>query len=345
MKSVTLDVHRGKTQFTVSLETGEVVAERVVKTKASVLKREVANVPGPKRVVLENGGWAAWIYDAVKDVADEVIVCDPTRNKLISEAEDSDDRRDAKRLGVLSRAGALHAIYVPPEPYRTLRSLVQHEGNLTKEITRSKLRLKAFCRREAVEYHGKSIYGKRGRDLVFKAFPERSRFQLGSLYRILDAMRSERVLVRRELQRYSLGLPVIARLQTIPGIGAITARKLVAWIVDPGRFKNLNALSAYAGLGLKHDISNWRPLHRAHASKRGQREVKAALFVAARAAVQAGQNGFAKRYKARIASGWEDRKAIRDIARKILFCASHVWTSKREYDDGRINTLFGAAAS
>lgn len=345
MKSVALDVHKEKTQFTVALATGEIVTERVVETKAEVLRREVANVPGPKRVVLENSGWAGWILDAVKDVADEVIVCDPTRNKLISQADDSDDERDAKRLGLLSRAGALHPVYIPPEPYRTLRSLVQHEWKLTQEIIRNKLRIKAFCRRDGVVYHGRSIYGKKGSDLVTGQFPERSRFQFGSLFRTLDAARVERLLVRRELRRYSLGLPVIARLQTVPGIGPVIARTLVAWIADPGRFKSFNALSAYAGLGLKQDISNWRSVHRAHASKRGQRAVKAVLFLAARAAIRAGQNGFAERYKARIAAGWEDRKAVRDIARKILFCACHVWTSRKEYDDGRINTFAGTTAS
>jgi transposase len=344
VKSVALDVHKEKTQFTVALATGEIVTERVVETKAEVLRREVANVPGRKRVVLENNGWAAWIFDALKDVADEVIVCDPTRNKLISQADDSDDERDAERLGLLSRAGALHRIYVPPEPYRTLRSLVQHEWKLTQEITRKKLRLKAFCRRDGVAYRGKSIYGKKGSEEVTGRFPARSRFQFGSLFRTLDAARLERLLVRRELRRYSLGLPVIARLQTVPGIGAVIARTLVAWLVDPGRFKSFNAMSAYAGLGLKQDISNWRPVHRAHASKRGQRAVKAVLFLAARAAIRAGHNGFAERYKARVAAGWEDRKAIRDIARKILFCAGHVWTKRQEYDDGRINTFAGATA-
>jgi transposase len=344
VKTVSLDVHKEKTQFTVALTTGEIVAEKVVETRAEELRREVAQVSGPKRVVLENSGWSAWIRDAVKDVAEEVIVCDPTRNKLISKAENSNDERDAERLGLLSRAGALHPIYVPPEPYRTLRSLVQHDWNLTQELTRNKLRIKAFCRRAGVAYRGRSIYRKAGRERSIEQFPEGSRFQLSSLLRTLDATKEEQRLVRRELRRLALGIPVIARLQTIPGIGAVVARTLVAWIVDPGRFKSFSALSAYAGLGLKQDISNWRAVHRAHASKRGQRAVKRVLYLAARAAVHAGQNAFAGRYQGRIASGWEDRKAIRDIARKILFCACRLWTSKETYDDGRINTFAPATA-
>jgi transposase len=198
------------------------------------------------------------------------------------------------------------------------------------------VRLKAFCRMQGVEYQGKSIYRKKGRAAVVARFPEKSRFQIGSLYRLLDGARDERRAIRCELRKLSRRMPAIKRMQTVPGIGPVVARTLAAYIADPTRFKSPSALAAYAGLGLKQDISNWQPVRRAHASKRGHRDVKRVLFLAARAAVRWGRNGLAKRYEARIASGWEDRKAIRDTARKILFTACHVWTSKQEYDDGRI---------
>jgi transposase len=338
MRIVSLDVHRERTQLTVTEETGAVVDEQIVETKAAVFRAKVAEIPGPKRVVLENSGWAGWIYDAVKDVADEVVVCDPTRNALIAQADDSDDARDAQRLALLSRTGSLRAIYVPPEPYRTLRSLVHHETYLTNALTGIMLRLKAFCRAHGVGYRGKSIYRMRGRDVVRAQFSEDSRFQISSLFRLLDGARRERLAVRRELRRYSLRIPAIQRMQTCPGIGPVVARTIAAYICDPTRFKSRSALSAYAGLGLKQDVSNWRPLHRAHASRRGQRALKRVLFLAARAAIRCDNNGFSRRYKARIASGWEDRKAIRDVARKILFTACHLWTSKEEYDDARIST-------
>ena len=51
----------------------------------------------------------------------------PTRNALISRSDSSNDRLDARRLGLLDRARAIHEVYVPPEPYRTLRSLVHYD--------------------------------------------------------------------------------------------------------------------------------------------------------------------------------------------------------------------------
>jgi hypothetical protein len=97
-----------------------------------------------------------------------------------------------------------------------------------------------------------------------------------------------------------------------------------------------DALAAYAGLGLKQDVSNWRA-GPSHASRRGQRQVKRVLFLAARAVVRWADSAFARRYAARRAMGWEDRKAIRDVARQLLFAVCHVWRTGEEYDDARIN--------
>jgi transposase len=343
MKTVALDVHRKRTQMTVALETGKIVREQIVETKAEVLRREIANIPGPKRVVLENGGWAGWIFDALKDVAEEVLVCDPTRNALIAQAENSDDRRDAQRLAMLSHANLLHAVFIPPEPFRTLRSMVNHESRLTELLIGAKLRLKSFCRRHEVEYQGVTIYRRSDRTDVLNRFPQDARFQLSSLFRLLDGMRQERLAVRRELRRLSARIPAIGLMESVPGIGSVVARLLAAWIVDPWRFKSRNGLSAYGGLGLKRDTSNWE-MRRGYASRRGQREIKRVLFLAARAAIR-GDNAFARRYQARRAAGWDDRKAIRDIARKLLFTACQVWKTKQEYDDGRINIPQASAAS
>jgi hypothetical protein len=45
------------------------------------------------------------------------------------------------------------------------------------------------------------------------------------------------------------------------------------------------------------------------------------------------KNALARRYEARRAAGWEDRKAIRDTARCILFIASAVWIKGGCYKD------------
>ena len=152
----------------------------------------------------------------------------------------------------------------------------------------------------------------------------------------LDGFRLERVRAHRMLSKHARKIPVVKKLRKVPGLGPRTAPAIVAWIADPSRFRSASGLSSYAGLGLKNDISNWKVTKRARASKRGNRELKRALFLSARGALN-GTNALRARYDARIAAGWEDRKAIRDVARTILFIACAIWTKGTEYDDAKVS--------
>lgn len=336
MKTVTLDAHTGQSQMAVISPGGEILIELQVETTPEELARVVSGIPGPKRVVLENGPLSAMIHDALEDLAEEVVSCDPTRNALVSRSDGSNDKLDARRLGILDRAGATHQVYVPPEPYRTLRSLVHYDYMLSISTTRTKNQIKALYRRHGVKYRGCGVYTKANRSKFLPKLPSTGvRWQMRSLYRQLDGFRLERVQAQRTVGKRSRIIPVVQRLMSVPGLGRRTAPAIAAWIADPGRFRTRSGLSSYAGLGLRQDYSNWKPTNRARASKRGNRELKRALFIAAKAAIN-GSNSLRARYEARIAAGWEQRKAIRDIARTILFAVCAIWKSGEEYDDGRI---------
>ena len=78
MNTVSLDVHTERTQMCVSSPDGVVLLEKIVPTTREELRRELGSIPGPKRVVFENGHLAALIIDAASGVAEEIIACDPT---------------------------------------------------------------------------------------------------------------------------------------------------------------------------------------------------------------------------------------------------------------------------
>ncbi len=336
MTTVTLDAHTEWSQMAVISPEGEIIIELKVETTPEELRRVVSGIPGRKRVVLENGPLSAMIHDALDGIAEEVVSCDPTRNALVSRSDGSNDKLDARRLGILDRAGATHEVYVPPEPYRTLRSLVHYDYMFSVAVTRTKNQLKALCRRYGVRYRGTEVYRKAGRKEFLESMPNASvRWQMRSLYRQLDGIRIERVRAHRMVSKHAKKIPVVKELRKVPGLGPRTAPALVAWIADPNRFRSDSGLSSYSGLGLMNDISNWKATKRARASKRGNRELKRALFISARGALMS-TSALRRRYDARIAAGWEDRKAIRDIARTILFTACAIWKSGKEYDDTKI---------
>ncbi|MFO7956137.1 MAG: IS110 family transposase [Candidatus Brocadiia bacterium] len=337
MKVVSLDLHAETTQMFVSDENGQVLLEMPVPTEPKQLRRVVSAIPGPKCVVFEEGPLSALIRDALGEVAQEVVSCDPAYNALIARDEDSDDERDARHLEKLFRLQAVRPVYIPPEPYLSLRSLLSHRLALQQSATAVKARIKALARRCGVATGGRRLYQRRQRREVLPEMASESmQWQIQSLWRVLDALGREVGQGERAVRRLTRGIPVVARLQQIPGVGPIVSATLVAWIADPWRFRNRNALTAYAGLGLGQGATNWQPVGPARASRRGNRQLKRVLFLAAVAAGRS-RSALAFRYHARRAEGWDAARAQRDVARKILHIAWALWKKGGDYDDSLVN--------
>jgi transposase len=336
MTIVSLDVHTDASQLVAMSEDGRILLEMKVATKAEELRRIVKGIAGYKQVVFEEGPMSGMIYDALVDVADEIISCDPAHNAMIARSEKKTDESDARWLAKLAMLNALNNVYIPPEPYRTLRSLLMHDYQMMKKITGTKNRIKAMCRRNGIPARGVSVYRSANRPNVLAQLPNPFlRWQMSSLYRVYDMLRTERVGVHRLMRRICREMPEVQYLTSIPGVGHLIARTLVGWIVHPDRFATRSKLNSYAGLGLGQGWTNWQPIGAARASKRGQRVLKRVLFIAANAAIK-GDNALARRYRARIEVGWDSKKANRDIARKILHVSVGIIKHGVEYDDSLV---------
>ena len=285
------------------------------------------------------------------------------------------DRLDARRLGTLSLCGATHEVHVPPEPYRTLRSLTHYDHMLARALTRAKLQLKALLRRYGIPCRGKGVYGRTRRKDLPSGLPEACvRWQARSVYRQIDSLRLERVGAHRTVSRHARKVPIIKTLRTVPGLGPRTApaegrpdrgprplqepvRSLVLRRARPeGRHLELEADEAgprlearesrdQAGAPAPGEAHNAFLRSRAVTQTRSRPSRPPVRWRLAQCGTphgegrtEGGRAASRRRYDARIAAGWDDRKAIRDVARTILFVACAVWRSGKEYDDTRIGT-------
>jgi transposase len=337
VKIVSLDVHTEASQLCLSDEDGTVLLEMQVPTKPEELRRVIGGIPGPKCVVFEEGPLTGMISDAIRDVADRVISCDPGHNALIACAEDANDERDARRLAELTRLGSVRSVYVPQEPCRSLRSLLVYDLGLAGQLGGVRNKIKGLCRRNGIPSAGTRVYGQSGRkQAMAKLGSAAMRWQMESLCRVMDTLEAERGSTAKRINGLAKKAGPVDRLCTIPGVGPVVARTLVGWIADPTRFKSRSALYSYAGLGLGQGWTNWQPVGAARASRRGNRGVKRALFLAARAASR-GHSALARRYQARREEGWNDRRAMRDLARVILKIAVLLWRKGTTYDDAAVS--------
>ena len=83
VKYIGLDVHKEAIAIAVLNGAGKLVMESIVETKASTLLDFLHGLRGELHVTLEEGTWAAWLYDLLKPHVAEVVVCNPRRNALL----------------------------------------------------------------------------------------------------------------------------------------------------------------------------------------------------------------------------------------------------------------------
>ena len=57
--------------------------ESIVESKAVTLVQFLQGLRGELRLTLEEGTWAAWLYDVLKPQVHEIVVCNPRRNVLL----------------------------------------------------------------------------------------------------------------------------------------------------------------------------------------------------------------------------------------------------------------------
>jgi hypothetical protein len=99
-KYIGLDVHKDATSIAVLNSVGKLVMESIIETQAATLLEFLHGLRGELHVTLEEGTWAAWLYDVLKPHVQEVVVCNPRRNALLKEGSKS-DKVDARKLAEL----------------------------------------------------------------------------------------------------------------------------------------------------------------------------------------------------------------------------------------------------
>jgi hypothetical protein len=163
VKYIGLDVHKEAITVAVRNGAGKLVVESIVETKASTLLDFLHGLRGELHVTLEEGTWAAWLYDVLKPHVREIVVCNPRRNALLKEGS-KNDKVDARKLSELLRAGLLRAVYHGEHGLRTLRELARSYEVVSKDLKRVMNRLKALYRGWGIPCTGTQVYSRRHRE-------------------------------------------------------------------------------------------------------------------------------------------------------------------------------------
>ena len=249
-KYIGMDVHKESISIAVRNAAGKLVMECVIQTKASMILQFFDGLRGDLQVTFEEGTWAAWLYDLLKPHVTKLLVCDPRRNALLQDGNQN-DRVDARKLSDLLYMNKLNEAYHGDHGLRTLKELGRSYLTVTRDQSRVMSRIKAIYRSWGIPCSGKQVYASRHRAEWLGKIQEPGVHRRAEwYYQQLDALRTLRQEVRRDLLAESKKHKIWKRLCAIPSIGPIRAAELLSILQTPHRFRTKRQLWTYCGLAV-----------------------------------------------------------------------------------------------
>jgi transposase len=164
------------------------------------------------------------------------------------------DRRDAKKLAQLLRSGELTPVWVPDEKQEALRDLVRAREDSLEDTLRKRNQISKFLLRlEKRPPHGiKAWTTKYMQWLNSLSFDQDVQgIVLKEYIHALEEAEARKNRLDKEITeivKYSEQAPAMAALQTLRGVGVITAATIVAEAGDLSRFDSPKQLMSYVGL-------------------------------------------------------------------------------------------------
>jgi transposase len=343
VKYIGMDVHKEAICIAVLNSSGKLVMESTIETKALTILEFLKGLRGYLHVTLEEGTWAAWLYDLIKPHVTELVVCDPRRNALLKEGSKS-DRIDARKLAELLRANLLRPVYHGEHGVRTLKELARSYLAISKDLGRVMSRLKAIYRSWGIPCAGKQVYALRYRSQWLGKIAEAGvRRRAEFYYQQFDFLRPLRKEVRGEPLTEARKQDAWKLLRTIPFIGPIRAALIIALLQTPQRFRTKRQLWTYIGFGIE-TYSSAEHRYVQGELKRAKKPVSIRglnrnhhhdlknLFKSAATAAAAKPGPFQEFYDARVAQGMRPEMARLTLARKMAAITLTIWKKGVHFD-------------
>lgn len=196
------------------------------------------------------------------------------------------DRRDARKLAELFRAGLLTEVHPPTEEDEAVRDLCRAREDAHGDLVRSRHRLsKLLLRRGWAWTGGKKMWGQ-GHRLWLRSLRfdhKEDQWVLDDYLLAVEHLDERLRALDTQIEQVSQDpryASVVGALRCFRGIDTLTAMSLVAELHDFMRFETARGLMAYLGL-VPSEHSSGGKEHRGAITKTGNRHVRRLLIEAA----------------------------------------------------------------
>ncbi len=255
---VGLDAHKAAINVAMLLPEKTVAVEwECTNEKAAVLRmvRKVKRAaPGEVRFCYEAGPCGYALQRWIREAGAGCVVVAPSLIPRKAGDRIKTDRRDARKLADLYRAGMLTEVHPPTEEDESVRDLCRAREDAHEDLVRSRHRLsKLLLRRGWSWVGGKKAWGKGHRLWLRNLRLEHPEDQLvlDDYLLTIEQVEARLTALDQQIERVSQQegyAQVVGALRTFRGIDTLTAMTLVAELHDFMRFDSARGLMAFLGL-------------------------------------------------------------------------------------------------
>jgi transposase len=258
---VGLDYHQDSVQVCVLDLDGKQLVNRGVANDAALVEQLATRYGRPVRIAIEACCGAA---DLAEELATRrglpIEVAHPGYVARLKRSPDKTDLGDAQLLADLARVNYVPKVWLAPESIRQLRRLVRHRAQLVRRRKDIKLRLRAILRENRLRCEAARAWSKAWLAwLTAKAALGASdRWLIDDHLGELESLAQRIQAVEKQITEATAGDPVVAKLQTLPGVGLVTAVTLRAEVGRFERFDNGKQLARFCGVTPRNASSGAR---------------------------------------------------------------------------------------
>jgi transposase len=248
------DVSQALTHIAIVDSQGKQLWYGKVKTCPSAIADAVRDkAPDAAKVGMESGALSPWLYHALKEMGVPIVCIDARHAKagLQLQGISKTDKKDAQGIARIMQTGWYREVSVKELDGQTNQTALK----LRKLLIKQRTECTNFIRGTLKAY---GIILRLGKLPALETLELKNELLITALrgaYATLDSLKQQITSIDISICAIAAQDQRHALLQTIPGIGPITAFAVINTIGDPERFKKSRSVGAYLGLTVRRNQS------------------------------------------------------------------------------------------
>lgn len=290
------------------------------------------------KVIYEAGFGGFELHDQLVADSWECVVTPPHTVTEEKCQRKKNDTADCRRLAKNLENGDYHVCFVPDKELREDRQISRTYGQVNEDIRRMCNRI-----RRTLEVHGldkelpagawnSAMYIRVKNRLVEIKLSDSLRFSFEMMFRELESLRQMKKEILLQLKKLANGeryKESTELLMTAPGIGMLTAIRLVLEWGDISRFGRKEEFASFLGM-VPSDYSSGEQERQGHITKQGNRDVRSWLVECSWIAIRK-DPVLLDKFRRVLKNCGSKKKAIVAVARKLALRLRRVLLTREPY--------------